>query len=86
MLSESAATLGVRVQLVDEIERERTTDLVVLEQLGLVATHRSVSRACRFAQTVSADTRPMTPASTMSTQTVIRRQRASRGGAAVLIC
>ena len=43
----------------------------------LVATHLSVSSACRFAQTVSADTRPITPASTISTQTVIRRQRGS---------
>ena len=34
LLSELGGDVGVRVQLVDEIEREHTTDLVVLEQLG----------------------------------------------------
>ena len=74
-LLEHLLRIGVRVELVDDVDRERHAHLVVLEELELVSTQASVSSAWRLTQTVSEPTRMTSVPSAKSTQARIERVR-----------
>ena len=75
LVFEQALRVGVRVELVDDVGRERQPDVVVLEEVPLVSTHASVSSAWRFTQTVSEPTKTISVPSAKSTQAAIVRMR-----------